>query len=280
MSPPISKDWWLAAALTSATLPSALAQQPGGSADRQQSGVVTTAAMQGAQRGANSAPIYVDATRGQRLATGPNQSLHVLFSDQSAMTLGPNSEITIAEYRYDTQSKSGRLLVQMAKGLLRVVGGLVSKKSETTVVTPTSTIGIRGGISLVEVTDQGTSGSFLFGQYMRMSSTDGNSSETVTRPGFGTRSAGNTVSAPDRTRVSDLNDMLARFESSQPRTLPPGQPQPTNLGLNQLGQLAGDRLPTQAPSGNPPGVTRGNMPPTPMPTLEDILGSQSPGNQS
>ncbi|HSV52212.1 MAG TPA: FecR domain-containing protein [Burkholderiaceae bacterium] len=279
MSPPISKDWWLAAALTSATLPAALAQPA--SADRRQSGVVTTAVTQGAERGSSSAPIYVEGTRGQRLSTGPNQSLHVLFSDQSAMTLGPNSELVIAEYRYDTQSKSGALLVQMAKGLLRVVGGLVSKQSQTTVATPTSTIGIRGGISLVEVNEQGTTSSFLFGSYMRVASGDGSSSETITRPGFGTRTGSSGVQPPERTGVSQLNDLLARFESGQPRPQPPGQPQLSNLGLSQLGQVAFDRLPAENPLGNTPGVPRGSMlPQPPMPTLEDILGSQAPGNQS
>lgn len=278
MSPPISKDWWLAAALTSATLPAALAQ-PGVSSERRQNGVVTSAVTQGAERGASSAPIYIDGAANQRLSTGPNQSLHVLFSDQSAMTLGPNSELVIAEYRYDTQARNGSLVVRMAKGLLRVVGGLVSKKSETTVITPTSTIGIRGGISLVEASDQGTSGTFLFGQYMRMTGTSNNSTETITRPGFGTRSGSGGVMPPERTLVSQLNELLARFDSGQPPRLP-GQPQLSNLGLNQLGRVAFDRLPTQVPSGNTPGLPRGNLPPHTMPTLEDILGSQAPGNQS
>ena len=67
MSPPIHKDWWLAAALTGATLPTALAQQPA-SADRPQTGVVTSVT-QGTTRSAGTAPIYIDNTRSRRLVT-------------------------------------------------------------------------------------------------------------------------------------------------------------------------------------------------------------------
>jgi len=281
MSPPISKDWWLAAALSSATLPAALAQPAAPNAPRGQTGVVTTAIVQGAGRGASSAPVYVESGSGQRLITGPSQSLHVLFSDQSAMTLAPNSDIVISQYLYDTQAKTGQLLVRMTRGLLRVVGGFISKSAQTTVVTPTSTVGIRGGITLVQVDDAGTRAVFLFGESMVMTSTDGSRIETVTRPGFGTSSSTAGVTAPERTPASTLTTLTALLESGQPRTTPEGQaPDQTNPGLQQVGEVAPDRLKPGVAPDDAPGVPRSNTVPMSPPTLSDLLGSQGPGNQS
>jgi len=280
MSPPISKDWWLAAALSSAALPTAMSQ-PAATTPRGQSGVVTTAIVQGGGRGASSAPVYVESGSGQRLTTGPNQSLHVLFSDQSAMTLAPNSDIVISQYLYDTQAKSGQLLVRMTRGLLRVVGGFISKSAQTTVVTPTSTVGIRGGITLVQVDDVGTRAVFLFGESMVMTSSDGSRVETVTRPGFGTSSSTTGVTAPERTPASTLTTLTALLESGQPRSTPEGQaPDQTNPGLQQVGEVAPDRIPPRSNPNDTPGVPRSNTVPIEPPTLSQILGSQGPGNQS
>lgn len=280
MSPPISKDWWLAAALSSAALPTAMSQ-PAATTPRGQSGVVTTAIVQGTARGANSAPVYVESGSGQRLTTGPNQSLHVLFSDQSAMTLAPNSDIVISQYRYDTPSKSGQLLVRMTRGLLRVVGGFISKSAQTTVVTPTSTVGIRGGITLVQVDDAGTRAVFLFGESMVMTSSDGSRVETVTRPGFGTSSSTTGLTPPERTPASTLTTLTALLESGQPRTTPEGpNPDQTNPGLQQIGEVAPDRLRPDVAPNDAPGAPRSRTAPLEPPTLSQLLGSQGPGNQS
>jgi len=267
MSPPIHKDWWLAAALTGATLPAALGQ-PATVAGRQ-SGVVTSVT-QGPGGAVASAPIYIDGTRQQRLSTGPNQSLHVLFSDQSAITLGPNSELMIAEYRYDNQAKDGRLLVEMTKGFLRVVGGFISKKRETTIITHTATIGIRGGISLIEDDEKGSRGTFLFGHHMQFDPRDGGAGQVVNRPGFGLDATPGGISPPHRVPPNELARQLAGFGGPPP---PPSQPPGENFGPDEKQQVKGiapDRVGKDEDSG----------PQVKPPTLADILGSQSPGNQS
>lgn len=285
MTPPIQKDWWLAAALTGAALPAAMGQTPT-AADRQ-TGIVTSVT-QGAPSTDASTPIYIDNTRGQKLTTGPNQVLHVLFSDQSALTLGPNTEVTIAEYRYDAKTKDGNVLVDMTKGLLRVVGGFISKKSETVVRTSTATIGIRGGISTVSHENNQTSANYLFGQSMRVTDSGGNT-QTVTRQGFGVDATGNGMSAPRRVSGAEMQRSMETFggggggqsqSQSQPGRAPPGQllsTGNTGAGGTPDRSLANDRLKTVNDTRSGPTDSDTNVADN---TLRKILGSLPTPNQS
>jgi hypothetical protein len=264
MSPPIHKDWWLAAALTGAALPTALAQPA--NADRV--GVVTSVT-QAAPGSPVSSTMYLDAASGQRLITGANQTLHVLFSDQSALTVGPNSEVVIADYRYDPRSKDGNLLVNMTKGLLRVVGGLISKRNESRVRTPTATIGIRGGISLLDANENNTDATFLFGQQMRVTDNNGNETQ-VNRPGFGVSiGLGGLIGEPFRVPVNTISSTLQRLEQKPP---PPPSPTPApvpavDTGGKPADRLANDRLKDR----NDP---TDNI--DPAITLKKLLGSTAP----
>lgn len=284
MTPPIQKDWWLAAALTGAALPAAMGQTPA-AADGRQTGIVTTVAPGVPVSGA-SKPIYIESTRGQKLATGPNETLHVLFSDQSALTVGPNSEITIAEYRYDTKTKDGNVLVDMTKGFLRVVGGFISKKNETVVRTSTATIGIRGGITTISHENNQTTANYAFGTSMRATDNNGNT-QTVTRQGFGVDVSGNGMSSPRQFTSAEMQQMNANFERGgggqqtgpiQPGPAPTGQLLSTGNDRAQFpgGSLSGDRLNTvndTRGTGGAPQTVNDN-------TLRNILGSGQTPAQS
>jgi len=278
MTPPIHKDWWLAAALTGAALPAAVGQTPGAGTAAQTAGVVTTV-NQGASAPGTSAPLYIESAKGQKLVTGPNQTLHVLFSDQSALTVGPNSEVTIAEYRYDSKTRDGNVLVDMTKGLLRVVGGFISKKNETVVRTSTATIGIRGGITVVNHEEGKTSGVFLFGQSMRTTSQDGQNTQTVTRQGFGVDMTGNSMGSPRQFPSSEISQLVSQLEtqpngqqtgSNNPGGAPPGQLLSTGQsGGGNPNSLANDRLKN---------VVDNNAGLDPQRTLQNILGSGNTPN--
>lgn len=54
--------------------------------------------------------------RDEHITTGPEGHLHILFRDESNMTLGPNAAITIDEYVYDPVSGTGTMVVQQAAG--------------------------------------------------------------------------------------------------------------------------------------------------------------------
>ena len=100
------------------------------------------------------------------------------------MTIGPNSEVVLDEFVYDPNTKTGTLALTATKGLFRLVGGRISKTNPVTLKTPTETIGIRGGIAMVDAGDGGgaTTSTFLFGDQMDV--TSGGVTKSATRPGF------------------------------------------------------------------------------------------------
>jgi len=274
---PLSNDLLLAAALTGA-VPLAAAQ-PATDAGRSQPGVVTTVKA-GAARGATT--MYIDGATSQRLTTDANSRIHVLFSDQSAITIGPDSDVVIAKYQFDPKAKEGQILLDLTKGLLRVVGGLISKKTETVVRAGTATVGIRGGISILETDGQKTSGVFLFGQGMTV--TDIGNTQTVTRAGFGTNFGnGQPPATPYRLPISELNSRLQRLEAptggnpgnQQPGGAPPGQLLSTGNtpggGSNPGETLANDRLKN---------VVDTKSDSNPSQTLQTLLGTGKIQNQS
>ena len=65
-----------------------------------------------------------------------------------------------------------------------MVGGRISKTSPVVLKTPTATIGIRGGIAMINAAADGgaTTSTFLFGDQMEV--TSGGVTKTATRPGF------------------------------------------------------------------------------------------------
>lgn len=211
MSPINLKEWWLAAAAATSVI-SPLTHAAVQTGDRV--GVVTAA-----RPGINSAPadqvVYVgnDVLFGERFTTDKSGAVHILFMDQSSITLGPNSTMTIDEFSFHPKKQEGRITVSLLKGVLRVVGGLVSKYSDTRVITNNGTIGIRGGITLAEASEEETRGIFLFGQHMSVTSVDGLMTRTVTRPGFGVISAPSGLSEPLRIPAIELASLLERFES-------------------------------------------------------------------
>lgn len=272
MTPPLNKDLWLAAALTGAALPTALAQSTPVPTNPR-SGVVTSVTQR-----VNATPVtsttFIENARGQKFSTGPSQTLHILFSDQSAVTVGPNSTLTVAEYRYDAQSRDGNIVLELGRGLLRVVGGFLSKRNDTVVRTPTAIAGVRGGITMIETDGQKTSAAFLFGDRLNVTGSGGQS-QTITRPGYGTQVNNGVPTSPRPWGTNQLTGMLQQFnQPSQgtPGSRPSGQLlSVTSSGQGLPGSFANDRLPTR---------TQSNLGTNPSSTLQNLLGSGLSPNQS
>lgn len=170
MSPPISKEWWVAAALTGAAATPAFGQQQLASIDRKQIGVVTSMVPGAAGQPGRmqSAPLVSDGTRDQRIVNDTDRPMHVMFADQSAMTIGPKSAVTLKDFNYNADTKSGNIAVELTKGVLRMVGGLITKKNPAVITTQTATIGIRGGIGIISAEDTDTTAAFLYGDAMEV----------------------------------------------------------------------------------------------------------------
>ena len=90
---------------------------------------------------------------GSVLKTDKQGSMGVIFKDNTIMSLGPDTEITIDEYLFAPSQGELKLGASMTKGTLNYVSGLIAKlKPEAiTLKTPTGTIGVRGTHFLTKV---------------------------------------------------------------------------------------------------------------------------------
>ncbi|MEM6623434.1 MAG: FecR domain-containing protein [Pseudomonadota bacterium] len=80
----------------------------------------------------------------------------LMFLDQTTLTVAPSSNIVLDSYVYDPDQQTGEMAISIARGTLRFIGGRISKTTDVEVTTPNATIGIRGGMVLIEVTEDGT----------------------------------------------------------------------------------------------------------------------------
>ena len=126
--------------------------------------------------------VGVDVQANEAITTQANDRAHLMFLDGTSLSVGPNAQLTIDKFVYDPATKTGDLAINASKGVFRLVGGKISKTNAITVTTPSSTIGIRGGISIFNVGQQQTMSIFVFGISMTVGA--GGKLEIVTRPGF------------------------------------------------------------------------------------------------
>lgn len=90
---------------------------------------------------------------GSQLKTAKTASMGVTFKDNTLMSFGPDTELTVDEYLFAPAQGQYKLGARMDKGSLNYLSGLIAKlKPEAvTVKTPTGTIGVRGTQFLVNV---------------------------------------------------------------------------------------------------------------------------------
>jgi hypothetical protein len=83
---------------------------------------------------------------GDRLTTSDGASAIIKLEDGTRMTVRPNSELVLAQYRFKENASDNSMFMQLVRGGFRAVTGLISKSSPNAarVQTSTATIGIRG----------------------------------------------------------------------------------------------------------------------------------------
>ena len=157
--------------------------------------------------------IGIDVQANEVVTTGANDRAHLVFLDGTSVTVGPNARLTIDKFVYDPATKTGDLAITASKGVFRLVGGKISKNNPITVNTPSSTIGIRGGMAMFTVTAAGTTSTFLFGTFMTM--TGGGITHTALKPGFQMSSLlGKPPTPPVQATPGSLAASIASLEGS------------------------------------------------------------------
>ncbi len=83
---------------------------------------------------------------GSQLTTAPGGTLGIAFKDNTVMSFGPDTTLTVDEFLYAPAQGQLQLTTSLIRGTLNYVSGVIAKlKPEAVQVkTPTGIIGVRG----------------------------------------------------------------------------------------------------------------------------------------
>ena len=87
--------------------------------------------------------------------TGADSSVGITMDDDSLLSAGPNSVLSLDRYAFDPTTNKGRFDASLNKGTLAVISGRIAKQSPDamTVRTPTAILGVRGTEFAVSAND-------------------------------------------------------------------------------------------------------------------------------
>jgi hypothetical protein len=122
---------------------------PAGAADGEAIGRVKTS--QGEAflvRGSERLPAVIGAAvqQGDSVETGTDGAIGITFRDNSVFSTGPNSQVSLDEYRFDSSNFQGSFQSRLSKGTLSVVSGDIARGSPEAmkIRTPHTILGVRG----------------------------------------------------------------------------------------------------------------------------------------
>jgi trimeric autotransporter adhesin len=207
----------------------------------------------------------------EQISTGGGGQTQILFLDESAMTVGPNSDVTIDNFVYDPNTGKGQLAMSATKGVMRFVGGKLSKNEDSVSLrTPSAVIGIRGGVFLANVAASGqTEVTFLYGKGLMV--TANNVTQTITRPGFAVSvSQGSAPSAPAPAPPSSVASTLGEFSGQKGTTGGSSKP-PTeaNIATSGISNVVSGNVAASVQQATQ------NLPATTQPTTVNVASIQS-----
>ena len=132
---------------------------------------------------------------GDTVVSNNNSNAQILFLDQTNLTLGEDTELTIDEFIYDPNSHDGSFVSNVKSGTVKFITGQISKKNPENleVKFPSGTLGARGTEFVVLAENKNESTVVLLGPGPENSLgmipgnlilSDGISSVNITNPGF------------------------------------------------------------------------------------------------
>jgi hypothetical protein len=169
------------------------------------------------------APVYL---RDTLTTVAPDGTLLLAFRDGTNLALGPGSQMLMAGYSGEPASAS--FLAEIARGVFRIATGAIARTRprEFRVVTPTSTIGIRGthfggetdGVRSLVVLLEPERGAPAGA--IEVSNPFG--AVTIDEPGFGTEipDAASPPSPPRRMRLRGVDNLIRSLSNLQRLQVP------------------------------------------------------------
>lgn len=92
------------------------------------------------------------------IVTGKGSSVGLLFNDDSRISAGPNSQLSLEQFAFDKKTNDGQFDVSVQKGTLSVISGKLTEKrpGALKVKTPAAILAVRGtefSVSVDSVTE-------------------------------------------------------------------------------------------------------------------------------
>jgi hypothetical protein len=96
-------------------------------------------------------PLYEKDT----IETGPDGSIGITFIDNTVMSSGPDSQIVLEDYKFNSSNFKGSMLADMNRGTVSMISGDIARSSPGAmkIKTPTAILGVRGTRFVIEVKD-------------------------------------------------------------------------------------------------------------------------------
>jgi hypothetical protein len=112
-------------------------------------GTVTVSRGSASVPAATGEPVFLNDI----LMVADNGSVGVTFLDESRISLGPGSQLTLKQYDYDPATKKLGFVARLVRGTLLYISGIIAKLSPESVAveTPVATIAVRGTKFLARV---------------------------------------------------------------------------------------------------------------------------------
>lgn len=91
------------------------------------------------------------------IKTGENSAVGMTFTDNSRMSLGPQSELSLEAYSYQKPGKPNSFDARLKNGSLTAASGKITKSRPLAmrVLTPTTVLGVKGTEFAVRVSEEG-----------------------------------------------------------------------------------------------------------------------------
>ncbi|WP_023648878.1 FecR domain-containing protein [Candidatus Pelagibacter ubique] len=132
---------------------------------------------------------------GDTIIVSKQSNAQILLLDETALTIGEKSELTIDDFVYDPQTKVGKIVSNIKVGTVRVITGEISKQNPDNleVNIPTGSVGARGTEFIVVTESDKKSTVVLLGPGKRntlgmipgiLNVSDGSNTVNISTPGF------------------------------------------------------------------------------------------------
>ncbi len=132
---------------------------------------------------------------GDTIVVKSKSNAQILFLDETVMTVGENTELTIDDFVYDPQTNNGNFITNIKSGVVKTISGKISETNPENleIKIPNGSLGVRGTEFLVSLNDKKESTVLLLGPGPEntlgmvpgnIKLTDGINTTDITSPGF------------------------------------------------------------------------------------------------